>query len=286
MAEPVAILYGAHRCRLKWHRAKRHATDTAFTADRIRQGLLAGAVVEVDLNPLAQGGWVILHDPTLDRETTGAGHVSAIRESDLASLRLRDSAGRPTPHPVASLGALARDLAAHPLPEGGHLQLDLKVGADSLTPGHVHGFVRDVAPIAGHVILSGGDALAVRRLADASGVGVGFDPCHSSTMLDLAASRAFDAFVSEAVAAVPDARIIYLHRALVRQADQWGCDLLALFRDRQRDVDVYTFESASPTCLREIERLLHLKADQVTTDDPTAIAAMFEVIVTARSPSD
>lgn len=286
MAEPVAILSGAHRCRLKWHRAKRHATDTAFTADRIRQGLLAGAVVEVDLNPLAHGGWVILHDPTLDRETTGAGPVGTISEADLATLRLRDNAGRPTPHPVASLGALSRDLAAHPLPLGGHLQLDLKVGAESLTPGHIHGFVRDVAPIAGHVILSGGDALAVRRLADASGVGVGFDPCHSGAMLDLAASRAFDAFVGEAVAAVPDARIIYLHRALVRQVDLWGCDLIAAFRASQRDVDVYTFESAAPTCIQEIKRLLDLKANQVTTDDPTAIARAFDKIVTPKQQSD
>lgn len=275
MAEPVAIQSDAHHCRLKWHRARRHATDTAFSAARIRQGLAAGAVVEVDLNPLAAGGWVVLHDETLDRETTGTGLVGHLSEADLAALCLRDNTGQATPHPVASLGALARDLADADLSRSGHLQLDLKVGAEQLTPDHLRGFLRDVAPIAAHVVLSGGDARAVRQLADASGVGVGFDPCHSSAMLELAASRAYDAFVAEAVAAVPEARIIYLHRALVRGADAQGVDLIAAFHASDREVDVYTFEDASDLSTAEIGRLMDLKADQITTDDPAAVAQAF-----------
>ncbi len=273
MAEPVAILQDGHRCRLKWHRGRRHADDIAFAPNRIRQGLAAGAAVEIDLNPLACGGWAVLHDATLDRETTGTGPVAEATAADLARLRLRDNAGRPSDVPVATLAGLAEALAEGPLAPGGHLQLDLKVGAEALTEANVEGFRAAVAPVAGRMILSGGDAAAVLRLAERSGVGIGFDPCHEGAMLDLVRGRDFDGFTMRAIAAMPEARIVYLHRALVAFADAQGADLCAPFRARGQEVDVYTFADAGPESLAEVRRLLELRVDQVTTDDPAALSA-------------
>jgi glycerophosphoryl diester phosphodiesterase len=272
MPEPVALISGGHRCRLKWHRGRRHATDIAFNPDRIAQGLAAGAAVEIDLNPLACGGWAVLHDDTLDRETTGTGPVAAITTDALRALRLRDNDGRPTDLPVATLAALAEALATAEITPGGHLQLDLKVGIEALTDTNVAGFARSVAPVAAHMILSGGDAAAVLRLAERSGVGIGYDPCHEAEMIDLVRSRDFDGFTARAIAAMPEARIVYLHRGLVAFADSCGADLIAPFRARGQEVDVYTIPDASAANLAEVRRLIALRADQITTDDPDALA--------------
>lgn len=275
MPDPIAIHRDGHRCRLKWHRGRRHATDIAFDPDRIRQGLFAGAAVEIDLNPLACGGWAVLHDATLERETTGSGPVSATTAETLAGLWLRANDGRPTDRPVATLAQLCDGLDDAPLPGGGHLQLDIKVGAEALTPENVAGFVRATGPVAGHAILSGGDAAAVNRLADRTGMETGYDPCLDAAMVDLVRNRTFDEFVARASAAMPGARIIYLHRALVAHADAHGADLIAPFRARGQEVDVYTFADTSPQTLDEVRRMLRLRADQVTTDDPAALAGAF-----------
>jgi len=273
MPEPIALVKDGHRCRLKWHRGRRQATDVAFSPERIVQGLAAGAAVEIDLNPLACGGWAVLHDATLDRETTGTGPVAAMTAKDLVALRLRDNGGQATGLPVATLAGLGEGLAGMTVATGGHLQLDLKVGAGALTGDNVAGFVAAVAPVARHMVLSGGDAAAVRRLAERAGVGVGFDPCHEALVVDLLRGRDFDGFVRRAIAAMPEARIIYLHRALVAFADDHGADPIAPFRARGQEVDVYTFADAGAASLAAIDRLMALRADQITTDDPAAVSA-------------
>lgn len=271
MAEPVAIVLGGHRCRLKWHRGRRHADDIAFSPSRIEQGLAAGASVEIDLNPLACGGWAVLHDATLDRETTGTGPVSELGADELALLRLRANGGTPSDLPVATLAGLSKALAGR-IGEGGLLQLDLKVGVEALTPDNVAGFATAVRPMAGQMILSGGDAAAVLRLAEQSGVAVGFDPCHEAASLELMRDERFDSFVAGALAAVPGARIIYLDRHLVDFAEGRGVNLVAPFRAAGREVDVYTYRDAGPDALDGIRRAVALGADQVTTDDPAAVA--------------
>lgn len=271
--EPVALRRAGRRCRLKWHRARRHADDTPFTAERIRQGLAAGASVEIDITPLACGGWAVLHDATLDRETTGRGPVAATTGAELAALRLRDAAGRPSATAPATLAALAARAAEGAVGAGALLQLDLKVGEAEIAPAHVAGFAAAVAPLARHVILSGGDAGAVRRLAAAAGVATGFDPCHEEASIDLLRAGRAEAFVTGALAALPGARIIYLDRRLVLGAAARGIDLIGPFQAAGREVDVYTIPDASPPSCAEVLRLLELGADQITTDDPAGLAA-------------
>ncbi|MCC5974778.1 MAG: glycerophosphodiester phosphodiesterase [Rubellimicrobium sp.] len=272
MAEPVAIVLGGHRCRLKWHRGRRHADDIAFSPARIEQGLAAGASVEIDLNPLACGGWAVLHDATLDRETTGTGPVAGLGADELARLRLRANDGTPSDLQVATLADLSQALAGR-IGAGGLLQLDLKVGAEALSAANIAGFAAAVGPMAGQMILSGGDAAAVLRLARQSGVAVGFDPCHEAASLDLMRRGQFDSFVDDALTAMPEAQIIYLERHLVDFAEARGVNLIAPFRAAGREVDVYTFRDAGSGSLDGIRRAAALGADQVTTDDPAAVAA-------------
>jgi glycerophosphoryl diester phosphodiesterase len=79
--------------------------------------------LEADVHLSADGTAVVLHDPTLERTTNGAGAVRARRLADLASLRLRAGDGRVTDEPPPTLAQLL-DLLG-PAPTG--LLLEIKV---------------------------------------------------------------------------------------------------------------------------------------------------------------
>jgi glycerophosphoryl diester phosphodiesterase len=76
MNSPICIDRDNHRTWLKWHRARRKASDTAFTVERILEGMALGARVEIDLRLHAGRGFVVLHDADLARETTGNGLIA------------------------------------------------------------------------------------------------------------------------------------------------------------------------------------------------------------------
>lgn len=82
--------------------------------------------VEADVHLSADGHVVVIHDPTLDRTTTGRGPVAAATLADLADVRLRGLDGAPCQEPLPTLAQLLETLA--PSPAG--LLLEIKVGAD------------------------------------------------------------------------------------------------------------------------------------------------------------
>jgi glycerophosphoryl diester phosphodiesterase len=92
-----------------------------------RQALALGAdLLETDVHLTADGEVVVLHDPTLDRTTTGTGRVRAARLADLSRLRLRGRDGADTQDSVPTLTQLL-DLLA---PSRARLLLEIKVDAD------------------------------------------------------------------------------------------------------------------------------------------------------------
>ena len=62
MADPISVTRDGHRTFLKWHRARRRASDPVFTGRRILEGMALGASVEVDLVLHADDGFAVLHD--------------------------------------------------------------------------------------------------------------------------------------------------------------------------------------------------------------------------------
>jgi glycerophosphoryl diester phosphodiesterase len=274
VSDAISVTRAGHRTFLKWHRARRCASDPVFTGRRILEGMALGASVEVDLVLHADDGFAVLHNLSLDRETTGAGPVRAAPAAVLRTLRLRDNAGAPIADPVM----LLEDLAALIARDGAHpralLQLDYKEDAAALTPRAVATFGRALGPVARHFILSSGDAEAVRRLAaDVPGLRIGYDPCHQGAIERLAARRDYPAFVADALAASPAAELIYLHHELVLAAEADGCDLVAAFHASGRRVDAYTIRRADPPGIAAARRLLALNVDQITTDDPDGLGA-------------
>lgn len=272
MPEGIFIERAGFRTWLKWHRGRRQQGDIPFTRNRILQGMQDGASVEIDLVCHAGGGFAVLHDETLDRDTTGAGPVRDASADDLRSLSLRDSNGHASPHPVLLLDDLCHLLQdVHCNPDA-ILQLDLKETAASLSAADIAAFAEAVTPVTDRIILSGGDAVAVEQLlAIVSDLKVGYDPCHDGAVERLMESRDFSGFVSGALAAVPKAGMIYLEARLVLFAQDHGYDLVNAFHQAGKSIDAYTIRKADADSLLLVQRLLALKCDQITTDDPVGL---------------
>jgi glycerophosphoryl diester phosphodiesterase len=84
---------------------------------------LGADLLELDVHLTADGEVVVIHDPTLERTTTGRGPVREQRLADLAPLRLRARDGTVTAEPVPTLGQVL-DLLA---PSRAELLLEVKV---------------------------------------------------------------------------------------------------------------------------------------------------------------
>lgn len=275
-SEPgLGLIRNGHTTLLKWHRGKRRITDVPFTAARIEEGLRLGASVEVDLRVHAGGGFAVLHDDTLNRETTGTGPIAAATPETLRALHLRHPDGTPAPNPVLVLEDLFAALGGISLPETALLQLDLKETLSTLDRFDAAAFGRAATPLARHLIVSGGDAAAVQRLAAACpGIHVGFDPCYNHTYADLERSGAFDRFIADALAVMPAASMIYLDWHIVRLAASRGFDLVAPCHAAGKTVDAWTLNVTEPDAAAMLRTLLDLKVDQVTTDDPIEMQAL------------
>jgi glycerophosphoryl diester phosphodiesterase len=78
-----------------------------------RQALALGVTyLELDVHLSRDGHPVVIHDPTLDRTTSGRGPVRALGLDELRLVRLRDAAGTVTPEPLPTLDEVL-ELAAH-----------------------------------------------------------------------------------------------------------------------------------------------------------------------------
>jgi glycerophosphoryl diester phosphodiesterase len=72
-----------------------------------RAAELEVAYLELDVHLTRDGHAVVLHDPTLDRTTTGTGPVRERTLAEVRALRLKDRAGAVTGEPVPTLEEVA-----------------------------------------------------------------------------------------------------------------------------------------------------------------------------------
>ncbi|HVZ02252.1 MAG TPA: glycerophosphodiester phosphodiesterase family protein [Dongiaceae bacterium] len=280
----IAIDAGGHRVRLKWHRLQRRVDDLAFTPRRLREGLVLGASMEVDLRRHADHGFVCLHDATLERETTGSGPIAETTTETLRRLTLRRPDGSPSGEGLILLEDLA-EIARMDGDRHALLQLDLKEDDAALDAGLVESFRRTLASIAGRCIISGHDWKAVSRLAAAvPGLRRGFDPCGEDTLDQLRDDRDCRAFIAAGLAAAPEAETIYLDYRIVLAALELGVDLIAPCHDAGKTVDAWTLDPDHPRAAESLWHLIALKADQITTDAPEALETLFESIEAPQRP--
>lgn len=275
MTHPIHIERHGHRTWLKWHRARRRISDPVFTGGRILEGMRLGASVEVDLVTHAERGFAVLHDLTADRETTGTGPISDLTAATLRGLSLRANDGQPLAERVMLLEDLAALLSQGEIHPQALLQLDFKEDAAALDDAAIESFRASVAPVARHMILSAGDAQAVRLLSeDLPDLRIGYDPCYGQALARLKADGDFAAFIAAGLQASPRAEMIYLDYRLVLEADRAGFDIIGAVHAAGKRVDAWTIQAANAESKPKVERLLALRADQITTDDPEGLLAL------------
>lgn len=274
MAHPLHIDRNGHRTWLKWHRARRKVTDPVFTGTRILEGMRLGASVEVDLVIHADHGCAVLHNFELEKETTGTGLVRETSAEVLRSLHLRDNDGAILPDKILLLEDLCALLAEQPPQQGALLQLDFKEELAALDELTIANFADSVGPVADAFILSGGDIGAIRALSSAiPALKTGYDPCYGESLARLQATGDFASFIGDALIAAPRADMIYLAFELVLSAQDAGFDIVAPIHAAGKRIDAWTIRQVTPASLEQVERLLALKVDQITTDDPEGLHA-------------
>ena len=274
MVDPLYIDRNGHRTWLKWHRGRRKATDPVFTGARILEAMRLGASVEVDLVVTADKGFAVLHDTTLERETTGQGAVAATSDAAIRALHLRGNDGAPIGERVMLLDDLCALMAEGGVHADARLQLDYKEDETVLDARALDNFAEAVGPVAAHMIVSSGSAAAIGMLTKAvPGMKKGFDPSDERKFRTALAEGKLQGFADDAMAAMPGADLIYLHWEIVTQSQDAGFDMVAAFHRYGTRIDAWTIREVTPATLAQVERLLDLKVDQITTDDPEGLYA-------------
>ena len=280
MTDPISVTREGHRTFLKWHRARRRAADPVFTGRRILEGMALGASVEVDLVVHGGHGFAVLHDhKSISRETTGQGSARSLRAAELRALQLRGNDGAPIADHVMLLEDLCALLETSPPHPDALLQLDYKEDLAALDPETIASFVRSTAPVARNMIVSGGDAAAIDALtASVPGMQKGFDPSDEERFRTALVAGKLQDFVDEALAAAPDADMIYLAWQIVTYAADAGFDIVAAFHEAGKRIDAWTINTVDDASVAVVNRLLSLKVDQITTDDPEGLIARLEPV--------
>jgi glycerophosphoryl diester phosphodiesterase len=252
--------------------------------ETIARGLAAGASVEIDLQPLSDGSFAVIHDPQLDRETTGTGAVNRLDSQGFLALHRRDNQGRALTEPALTLDQFTQRLGSVARP-GAVLQLDLQCKAADLHSATVAGFDAALGQLKGTAILSGEDPAAVRRLAAAApGLAIGYDPCGEAGQIALAMADDWTGFVRETLAAMPEAGTIYLALDLPLRAADQGFDLIKAFQQHRKRVDCFTLVGDEAEAAQIARRLVELGTDQITTDDPKGLISAFADISSQPAP--
>jgi glycerophosphoryl diester phosphodiesterase len=256
--------------RLKWHQLRRSMADPLFSAEAMAAGFQLGASMELDLRVRGDDGFVVLHDETLEGETTGRGVIARLTGAEMADVPYAD--GRPLTFSEDLASLLS---AAHP---GALLQFDMKDFLPAVGE-------RGVAHLAAHfseppcsIIVSGDDAELIVSVGEKlPHLLRGIDP--TNTLVAMIRSDGWDGVESELVRGIdgparPDT--VYLHWRLVLEAAHRDLDLIALCHSRGTKVDAWTYTLADPGAgfnddeWREFSALMALGPDQITTDEAVA----------------
>jgi glycerophosphoryl diester phosphodiesterase len=275
MSDPIFITRNGHRTWLKWHRGRRKASDPVFTGARILEAMRLGASVEVDLVVTGDKGMAVLHDITLDRETTGSGPVAATSDATIRQLHLRGNDGAPIADKVMLLDDLCGLMAEGKVHPDALLQLDYKEDETVLDARAIDKFARATRPLAGNIIISSGSAAALKLLTAAvPGMRSGYDASDGDRFKDALANGTLQAFVDDAVAALDGTDLIYLYWEIVTRSVDAGFDIVEAFHRHGKRIDAWTIREASAAMKPHVEQLLALKVDQITTDDPEGLVAL------------
>jgi glycerophosphoryl diester phosphodiesterase len=260
---------------VKWHMLRRRKSDAAFLRENLAAALRGGAACEVDIVLTADGHPLCLHDRTLDRETTGHGHVADATRAQIERLRQRGPDGAALESAPLFFDEIVAAVAENGVTAPAQVQLDIKAHADALTPAvtdRIAGLLRDNADT---FIASAYEWETVRRCtAAAPGLHAGFDPLvFYPRSFDLDAGG-FRDVAARMFATAPGASIYYLEARLILAALARGVDLVAEVTRAGARVDAWTIDADYPELSDVLQRLIAAGCHQITSNDPERLAGI------------
>jgi len=256
------LVFQGRRVLLKHHRlldgVHRHPPNSVSALRAVLAGV--AQAIEFDVRLTSDGVFVLIHDPTLDHETTGGGPVRQISRREIEAIRLRGA-----DEPPATLAEVVAVLQDHRHPV--KVQVDL-VEEAPLSDVAARTLVDQLGVARGNphvrIVLGCEDAdklLALRGVD--RGLHVGLDVT--------APFDAPEAEVSRRLGLVEDVSEYYMPKPFVLQAIARGFNPVAFVHERKPDalVDVWTLYADEPDIARTLWAALTAGADQITT--PAAI---------------
>jgi glycerophosphoryl diester phosphodiesterase len=297
------LIYRGRTIPLKYHRllsgVHPHPPNSLAALHRV---LADGAeVVEFDVRLTRDEKFVLLHDPTLERETSGKGPVRQVTEAQFKHLHLRDS-DEPTATLTDVIGVLRgvdRRLK---------VQVDLKE-LEPISPEAASLLLRTIAPTREHPSLSVvvgcmGDwnLRLLRRLDSALAVGLDFSyyldaPVDGLVRLPprinaygylddhplgyrrLLSPRAYlEDRMDVLVDLVPGASEFYVRKEFVLQALADGVNPIRFIHERKPGalVDIWTLYAHEPDVERVLFTVLEAGADQISSPTSAQLAQVYE----------
>jgi glycerophosphoryl diester phosphodiesterase len=303
MTLPRFLNHQGKQVLLKYHKLlSGRETTPPNSLPALREMVSGGAgVIEFDVSLTADGHFVLLHDATLQRETTGVGPLRKRTLAEVKAVRLRDS-----DEPPADLQEVVRIIRGIRQPT--KVQVDLK---ELLPLGtrYAAALVEALQPLRGHdavhaVVGCLGDwnLRALHRLDPELNLGLDFayhldapvdDLVRLPTRINaygylddhplgyralLSPRDYLEDRVETLLSLVPSAVEFYLRKDFVHQALRDGFNPIAFIHDLLPNglVDVWTLDWL-PDGSRdeEMRALLDAEADQITTNTPVQWAELF-----------
>ncbi len=252
-------------------------SDPLFCGKNLGEGMQLGASMEIDLRVTRDFDFAVLHDATLEGETTGTGAVAERARHELASVCYRDLDGdaRDERRVLLLDDLMALLDQAHP---EALLQFDMKDRLAAVRPEGVRRLQQACSGRNLPLIVSGDCNDLIIALKDAlPELRRGIDP--TDRLVDLFQKGDTGQVVQllkEELRGPAQPEIVYLSWQLLLHARDAGVDLVAVCHGEGKKVDAWTYTLSDPGSgfsdreWSEFLGLLSLGVDQITTDEAVA----------------
>lgn len=288
--KPITLIHHAANCGHQAPPSSLKALEACLNAD--------AAIVEIDVIPLADGNFALLHGQDLEADTNGKGPAPQMRRGQIENLcYVMD--GKVTDEKVGFLEGAIQLLQAHP--DTRRLQLDLKPFTP-LTQGVLREFCRLIEPVRERIQVTSVSDWAVRALVKFSpDLPVGFDPLLYLDLVDndprpedvppfhvgaygLLDDHPLSAYkwgrLGEYFAARAGALLVqappecdwFIRAELLDVALDAGFDWIEFLHQHGSAVDGWTIDAEDPASIKLAQRLVEHGVDMITTDQPGNLA--------------
>ncbi len=261
------------------------------------------AIIEVDITPLANDDFLLVHDPELNSETTGEGKVGECLSDHAKTYKLKDRAGLASDHPPALLSEVVTAYLASPAQS--RLQLDYKSVYPSTSDEYLRRLANIIEPLGDRVIVSSGADWHLRQLKRlAPWLDVGFDigfyldwrdtswnpepehPPYQHGVYDYYDDHVFarsrllptDAYLAQRcemlLNQVPSATIWYVSHHLLVRALQDGFNMATWLHQNNLKLDAWTLDAGNPIAVAHAAILKDAGVDLFTTNTPIELAQL------------